>query len=116
MKHMSRLAKSVWGPACWTYLHAAAAQCKQPSHFIDLLRSLLPTLPCDTCRKHMREYMERNPPERYISISEDASTYMYIMHNSVNERLRKPVLAESKFLEYYAADRKPSKRFPFRRI
>lgn len=115
---MSRLAKSVWGPACWTFLHASAAMCVEPEDFQELLFATQKNLPCPECRAHMASYLRRNPPRERVCDSSAASLYVFEMHNHVNAALGKEVASALQLKKHYSVElltRKPARRPPFRR-
>jgi hypothetical protein len=76
--------KSVWGPALWVYLHTAADYCDDPDAFSALMLSLVGTLPCPDCRKHLKEYTARLPPSATIRDASSASDYVRELHDHVN--------------------------------
>lgn len=82
---------SVWGPSTWKSLHAIAAHCDTTGDvdtFWSYLLTLSGALPCDSCRKHMKEYLHANPRP-------DSNMFEYTVHfhNAVNRRLGKPIVA-----------------------
>jgi hypothetical protein len=76
--------KSVWGPALWVYLHTAANYCDDPDAFSALVLSLVGTLPCPDCRKHLKEYTAKLPPSATIRDASSASDYIRELHDHVN--------------------------------
>ena len=52
-----------WGPSAWTFLEACAEGSDEESvqDFKNMIYSLPRVLPCETCRKHSREYIETHP-------------------------------------------------------
>ena len=94
---MSELKRSVWGPALWTFLHTSAASLDSPEAYVQLLRSLVLTLPCPECRQHVQDFLQLQPPEPAIHDAASASRYLFEFHNGVNSRLGKP-LAEPRLL------------------
>ena len=83
---MSHLAKAVWGPACWTVMHAAAASCEpeEAKAFSAFLYSLTHVLPCPECRAHLLTYLHTHPPEEFILNAPTASRFCFDLHNYVN--------------------------------
>lgn len=75
--------KSVWGPALWIYLHTAATFCEDPAAFTSLMLSLIGTLPCAECRKHLKTYMARTPPTSIVD-AESALSYVQSLHDHVD--------------------------------
>ena len=99
---MTALVKRVWGPAVWTFLHAAAATCDQPEDFRALLRAAARCLPCPECRAEARRYMAARD-DGVIVDKTSAATYVWKMHNDVNVRLGKPELLPSEHERLYGA-------------
>lgn len=82
LQHTSK--KSVWGPALWLYLHTAAEYCDNPEAFSGLVMSLVGTLPCPECRKHLKDYTTRLSPVTAIKDVATAVQYIRDLHNHVN--------------------------------
>jgi len=76
--------KSVWGPALWLYLHTAADFCDNPEAFSGFILSLVGTLPCQECRKHLMEYTSRLPPAATIRDATSAAEYVRKLHDHVD--------------------------------
>lgn len=117
---MSRLAKSVWGPACWTFLHAAAAACQDGSAFLELLEIVQRNLPCPECKAHMAAYLKLHPPRfEETRAAESASLYVFDLHNHVNHSLGKEPANASVLQKHYdvaLALRRSRAPPPFRRF
>lgn len=88
------------GRSTWTFLHSMAAY--YPERPSPAVRSDMNTFlhlfskfyPCGYCAAHLREEMQRNPPQ-----TEDRGTlsqWFCKVHNEVNERLGKPMFDCSK--------------------
>lgn len=95
-----------WGPLFWRLLHGLAElagkqafstlqndECRIWAH---LLTSLCATLPCDDCRTHCGEWLKTHPvaPLATIPYSEVGTflrTWLWSLHNAVNERTHKAV-------------------------
>jgi hypothetical protein len=95
------VSKDLWGPALWRFYQITAAVQTDRQAFNDSLRLMCRLLPCPECRLHLKEYLEQNPPEEIIFDTEDASAYVLSLHNSVNERTRKPVFAVPEYEALY---------------
>ncbi len=95
-------ARTVWGPLVWNFLHKIAAiSDRQDVYHLwnNMLRVTAAILPCEQCRLHMKEYLNTHSfvPKNWMKQSgtENASqiqTWMHTFHNSVNERLGKPLV------------------------
>jgi len=81
--------KSVWGRALWTFMHTAAEFVDDPEGFSLFIHSLVRTLPCPECRKHLSDYILYHPPHQIID-SSSAVVYVNNLHNHVNVITGKP--------------------------
>jgi hypothetical protein len=77
----------VWGPALWKFLHVAASVLEDREALIQLLYLLTRCLPCPECRAHLTRHVRDFPPGEWITSVEDAGTYLYLLHNLVNDRV-----------------------------
>ena len=95
------LSKEDMGRAWWVALHSLANRLEdddegklpletqqQLSAFIVLLTRLYP---CDLCRDHFREMVERTPPR--LTTALDFQRWLSDRHNEVNKRLGKPLIS-----------------------
>ena len=86
----------VWGPPTWTLFHVLAEKINE-QHFNRLLPQLFNQikricsfLPCPECSIHARQFLDK------INISDiktktDLKNTLYLFHNAVNARKRKPL-------------------------
>jgi len=82
---------SVWGPSTWKSLHAIAAHSdvtKNADAFWTYVRTLNDVLPCDSCKKHMKDYIETHPRPL-----DNFFEYTVAFHNDVNARLGKELVS-----------------------
>ena len=112
---MTNVSKAVWGPACWTFMHTAAAviAADEAPAFSAFMYSLARVLPCPECREHLRAYLNAHPPERDISDNITASSYCFKLHNHVNRKTGKPTQEPRLMLRLYGVrlpDVKPTKK------
>jgi hypothetical protein len=94
-------AREVWGPLVWKLFHRLADISDRRDIYLlwnTWLRKTHQILPCDLCRKHMREYWIHHSfvPKSWASMTgEKVRTTirdrLHLFHNDVNERLGKPV-------------------------
>jgi hypothetical protein len=90
-----------WGPSAWNLLHGIAErvgnqsipmlQIDEQTALKNMLKSLWSLLPCKTCQEHYREWIIKNPPTAFTSksggyLQEDMRSWVYRLHNSVNEK------------------------------
>ena len=112
---MTHVSKSVWGPACWSFMHAAAATLRPDAApaFAAFLYSLARVLPCPECREHLRAYLSAHPPEA-ITDHITASAYCFALHNHVNRKTGKRLQDARLLLQLYGV-RLPQLTRPRRR-
>jgi hypothetical protein len=81
-----------WGPPGWKLLHLTATGADQQENVEEIRKMflLLPfILPCKFCRQSLAEYYKDLPvPNR------DFSKWLWLIHNKVNEKLRKQGLCD----------------------
>ena len=80
-----------WGPHAWHFLHSIAEtyRTETKEEMKTFMASLPNLLPCTLCSVHLQEYLNANPVEKATRSQEAMSTYMWQLHNKVNERLGK---------------------------
>jgi hypothetical protein len=89
-----------WGPSGWYLLHLIATDLDSDPHHTSARRkkmeqwfSLLPfVLPCRYCRESLHEYYTKHPVPSYKTSENNSVSYekwMYVIHNCVNDKLRK---------------------------
>lgn len=92
------LDKPTWGPVLWRWLHMLSVS-GDPQAVVDALIALQRLIPCHECRKHFLRYLRRVPP--LFGTKGEAISYLYNMHNSVNNRLGKPQFSREDFRREY---------------
>ena len=92
---------SVFGPGKWSDIHTMAKWATTPERitaFINYIELIINTLPCSVCRGHANNYYGTNPPSKYSNyVNEEGRNigmfyWSWIFHNTVNQRLRKPLV------------------------
>ena len=84
-----------WGPHAWRFLHTVATNydSENPEHdavaYAQFFRLLGDTLPCRYCRESWREFAAATPIEPYLCQPQGLAYWLYLMHNRVNDKLRK---------------------------
>lgn len=85
----------------WHEIHSNAAKVadKRWTHreFCDWAQTIPGQLPCGSCRRHARDYIDRSPPDE----ADDALRWTLDFHNDVNLRLRKPLFSYSELKKKY---------------
>lgn len=91
------------GQATWTYLHTMAAyypenpSAKLQASMPSFIHTFAEIYPCESCRDHMIQYVEKNPPRVKNNI--ELSLWFCEFHNDVNRTLGKPpVPCNAKYL------------------
>ena len=98
----------IWGPALWKILHSACEQIGSQQHkklpqeesriWIGLLQSLRYSLPCPQCKKHYTAYWNAHPIRSLTK--ENIRTWLFQLHNEVNQRTGKESFPIEKYTEY----------------
>jgi hypothetical protein len=87
-----------WGPDGWKLLHSITVTYPDnpnrdiKSLYSTFFNSISHVLPCIYCRISFAEYIEELPVDGYLNNSKDLSKWLYLIHNKVNEKLRKQKL------------------------
>ncbi len=102
-----------WGPLLWDILHGLAEQSgkqirpeDEQRGWVTLLESIASMLPCEVCRKHYSEYLREHPvrdfilKEPYGKMREFVRTWLWNLHNEVNQGNDKPVFPLIRLLDY----------------
>lgn len=99
------------GPGVWFMIHKAAAEAvngDSKTFFLETLKFVLTNYPCENCKVHLENYIEKNSLQKYInSGGVELLRYTWLLHNTVNKRLRKPQITFEKVKNYYIGVTKP---------
>ena len=100
------MSPSNWGPSTWIFMHTLAAKIKEQS-FSDVAPSLILllikicyNLPCPECSEHSKIFWSQVKPEN-ITTKSDLINVLYLFHNIVNKRTKKPIFRQEN-LGYYS--------------
>lgn len=78
----------VIGPGIWTDFHIISSQARtteEKEHVIWVIRATQKKFTCGICRRHMGEYLEKNPPEATLDGDpESLFRWVWSFHNTVN--------------------------------
>lgn len=99
----------VWGPHLWKYMHCAAANYpdnpsdKQIDDMKTWLKTLTVTIPCQACRHHYGNYIQKYGPnlDEICSSKDNLFKFIVDIHNKVNERNNKPIVSLEEAKEMY---------------
>ena len=96
----------VFGPGTWITTHVYSLVCEQSGRkrdyrqFASYTYRMIHALPCGKCRRHAVRYLDRHA----IPMSKlEGSIFRWTVdfHNSVNRRLKKPVVTEQQAREMF---------------
>lgn len=104
----------IFGPGIWHVLHTSAAYAtdkQKMEEFERFLEIIKKTIRCEDCRKHMQDFIDKNPLSSYQNVksktNEPLGYYVWTwkFHNDVNKRLGKKELMLKDTYEYYTGNR-----------
>jgi hypothetical protein len=104
---MIKLTPSVWGPFFWHTIHIAAiGYPTKPTYghkhaAKEFFESLQYMIPCEVCRQHYRELLQKMPVSPHLDNRQDLFRWTVEIHNQVNKSVGKPVVTEVEALRYY---------------
>lgn len=87
-----------WGPSAWKLMHLVAYNYPEKPNKEDMnnygmfYNNLKYILPCKYCRISLANFMEELPIEKYIHSRRKLTEWVYLIHNKVNNKLRKEKL------------------------
>jgi hypothetical protein len=96
---------TIWGPPIWKLFHVLIEKIKEEHfpqihmelfHFIKKISSYLP---CPDCSQHATLFLSKVKPNQ-ISNKNDFKNMLYVFHNQVNIRKRKPPFPYSQMEKY----------------
>ena len=82
-----------WGPCAWRWLHTLSflyadnPTAEEQRVMREYLYAFQKVLPCDNCRNHFAELMQRHPPQ--LESRDAFMEWVVKAHNQVNERTGK---------------------------
>jgi len=101
------ITKNDWGPSIWMMIHFFAANINKEklSYYNEFIKTLTYVIPCEECRKHLRQNLKIIP----LNINNNTSNTSLFewsckIHNLVNSQLKKPVYNFCKSLIYKYLD------------
>lgn len=100
----------VWGPFFWTSLHVAASQYsltpteEERKGFTSFFESLVYVLPCKKCRNDYSEILKYSPVYPHTLSRTDLSVWVWRLHNTVNQKLGRPLFFFSFVHQKYRVD------------
>lgn len=96
---MSSLSNTVhptfWGPTYWNFFNLFAvnyprtANQRQQVDCKHLFHIIINNLPCDECKQHANQYLQKNPIDKYVQGRLSLIQWIVDFHNTVSRRLDK---------------------------
>jgi Erv1 / Alr family len=96
---------SIWGPPIWKLFHVLIEKVKDEQFQIlhmelfQLIKRICSYLPCPDCSQHATLFLNKVKPNQ-ISNKNDFKNMLYVFHNQVNARKRKPSFPYSEMEKY----------------
>lgn len=84
-----------WGPSAWKLMHLVAYNYPEKPSQEDInnygmfYNNLKYVIPCKFCRISLDKFMTELPIEKYIGNRKRLTEWVYLIHNKVNDKLRK---------------------------
>ena len=98
---------NVWGPKLWFVIHTMALNYPDNPTYDDkrnyenFFNSLQFVIPCDKCRIHYTERINKNPVINHLENSDSLFRYTIEIHNDVNKSLRKRTYIYDEVIKIY---------------
>jgi hypothetical protein len=96
----------LWGAPTWYFFHTLAAKIK-PEQFeehklqiLQMISNICNNLPCPSCTEHAKQYIQKMNANS-ITCKKDLMQFLFVFHNTVNERKRKTVFSYDDLIEKY---------------
>ena len=99
------MSPNTWGPPIWCFFHTLAEKMKPESFsiifpiFYNFIRRICNSLPCPDCSVHAINFL-RKINFKSIQKKQDLINVLYIFHNAVNKRKRKPLFHVNNMTSY----------------
>ena len=97
----------LWGAPTWYFFHTIASKIK-PEYFeeykiqiLQIITNICYNLPCPSCTEHAKQYIQ-GMNTNTIKCKDDLIKFLFVFHNSVNERKHKPIFSYNDLIEKYA--------------
>ncbi|CCV01861.1 Ervl/Alr family protein [Invertebrate iridescent virus 22] len=102
------LEPSIWGPHFWNMFHfISSTYDNKPNQSIKLtmknfIQSIPVFLPCKECQDHAFDFLRSSNLDKIVENRKELFTFFFNFHNSVNLRLKKPLMKiEDALKKYY---------------
>ena len=97
----------IWGPKLWFVMHTIALNYpdnptyQDKRNHEDFFNMLSYMIPCEKCRIHYRQNLDKYPIIQHLDNSDKLFRYTILIHNEVNEMLNKPKLSYEEVVKFY---------------
>jgi hypothetical protein len=97
----------VWGPKLWFVIHTFALNYPNNPSYEDkrvmeeFFNNLKYSIPCNKCRVHYRQRLERDPIINYLDNKQSLFKYTIDLHNQVNKSLGKKIYTYDEVVQIY---------------
>ena len=98
---------TVWGPKLWFVIHTFALNYpNQPTYedkrvMEEFFNNLKSTIPCQKCRIHYTQRLERNPIINYLDSKQSLFKFTIDLHNQVNKSLGKKIYSYDEVVQIF---------------
>ena len=105
---------TVWGPKLWFVMHTFAYSypdnpSKDEQYAMEqFFNNLKYTIPCNICRNHYKDILEKTPVSKYLSCRDELFKFTVDVHNVVNKSLGKPIYSYDDALKDHLSKYKPT--------
>lgn len=96
---------SVWGPPTWTMLHILAEKVSETDYprlsgpLFGMIKRICAVLPCPDCAQHATMFLNTIKMSS-ISTKQDFINMLYLFHNMVNVKKKKPLFNHLNMVKY----------------
>jgi len=96
---------SVWGPPTWTMLHILAEKVSETDYprlsaqLFGMIKRICAVLPCPDCSQHATTFFN-TVKMTTISTKQDFINMLYLFHNMVNGKKKKPLFNHMNMVKY----------------
>jgi hypothetical protein len=98
---------TVWGPKLWFVIHTFALNYSDNPTYEDkrvmeeFFNNLKYSIPCNKCKVHYRQRLERDPIINYLDNKQSLFKYTIDLHNQVNKSLGKKIYSYDEVVKIY---------------
>uniref|UniRef100_A0A6C0IWE8 thiol oxidase n=1 Tax=viral metagenome TaxID=1070528 RepID=A0A6C0IWE8_9ZZZZ len=97
----------IWGPSGWFFLHSITLNYPdnpnnyQKKIFHDFFNILPAVLPCDICKKNLKNKIEKYPIRFHLDSKQQLTKWLVTIHNMSNIETKSPTISYKTFLNNY---------------